>query len=76
MQLDDKTQTFLSLKTLIEYGIYSFKKNQRGNIQNDITMDKTEKKNGLILRGSQIIFYNQTLNVLEYIDKNEQGICM
>lgn len=62
MQLDDKTQTFLSLKTLIEYGIYSFKKNQRGNIQNDLTMDetfKTEKKNGLILRGSQIIFYTK-----------------
>lgn len=73
MQLDDKTQTFLSLKTLIEYGIYSFKKNQRGNIQNDITMDetfKTEKKKWFNIKGELNNFLYQTLKVLEYIDKN------
>lgn len=73
MQLDDKTQTFLSLKTLIEYGIYSFKKNQRGNIQNDITMDetfKTEKKKWFNIKGELNSFLYQTLKVLEYIDKN------
>lgn len=73
MQLDDKTQTFLSLKTLIEYGIYSFKENQRGNIQNDITMDetfKTEKKKWFNIKGELNNFLYQTLKVLEYIDKN------